>query len=91
MGKQTESALFKSREPDGVLTLADLPPPETKRWVSRRKAAVVAAVRCGLLSLDEACERYALSVEEFLAWQHAMDRFGVAGLRAKYLPGSRRH
>src|SRR5262245_23099404 len=29
------------------LTIADLPPPGTKRWVPRRKAEVVAAVRGG--------------------------------------------
>jgi hypothetical protein len=58
--------------PDGSpLTLADLPPPGTRRWVIRRKAEVVAAVRGGLLSLDDACKRYTLTVEEFLAWQHA--------------------
>ena len=69
--------------PDGSpLTIADLPPPNTKRWVIRRKAEVVAAVRGGLLSLEEACTRYTLTVEEFLAWQHAIDRFGLAGLRA---------
>jgi hypothetical protein len=69
--------------PDGSpLTLADLPPPSTRRWVIRRKAEVVAAVRGGLLSLDEACRRYTLTVEEFLAWQAAIDRFGLAGLRA---------
>jgi hypothetical protein len=69
--------------PDGSpLTLADLPPPGTRRWVIRRKAEVVAAVRGGLLSLDEACRRYTLTVEEFLAWQRAIDRFGLAGLRA---------
>ena len=66
--------------PDGSpLTLADLPPPSTRRWVIRRKAEVVAAVRGGLLSLDEACRRYTLTVEEFLAWQHAIDRFGLGG------------
>ena len=69
--------------PDGSpLTMADLPAPGTKRWVIRRKAEVVAAVRGGLLSLDEACRRYTLTVEEFLAWQRAIDRFGHAGLRA---------
>ena len=69
--------------PDGSpLTVADLPPKDTKRWVIRRKAEVVAAVRGGLLSLDDACKRYTLTVEEFLAWQHAIDRFGLAGLRA---------
>ena len=37
--------------PDGSpLTVADLPPKDTKRWVIRRKAEVVAPVRGGLLS-----------------------------------------
>ncbi|MCB1479424.1 MAG: DUF1153 domain-containing protein [Tepidamorphaceae bacterium] len=68
--------------PDGSpLTIADLPPADTKRWVIRRKAEVVAAVRGGLLSLEEACKRYTLTVEEFLNWQHSIDRHGLAGLR----------
>ena len=69
--------------PDGTpLTLKDLPPPSTKRWVIRRKAEVVAAVRGGLLTLEEACDRYTLTVEEFLSWQKAIDQFGLPGLRA---------
>jgi hypothetical protein len=69
--------------PDGTpLTIADLPPRGTKRWVARRKAVLVAAVRGGLLSLEEACERYTLTVDEFLSWQHAIDRYGLPGLRA---------
>jgi hypothetical protein len=69
--------------PDGSpLTLADLPAPGTTRWVIRRKAQVVAAVRGGLLSLDEACSRYALTIEEFLAWQDYIERNGLAGLRS---------
>ena len=68
--------------PDGSpLTLADLPPVSTKRWVIRRKAEVVAAVRGGLLSLDEACTRYTLTVDEFLSWQASIDQHGLAGLR----------
>jgi len=67
------------------LTLADLPPPNTKRWVIRRKAEVVVAVKGGLLSLEDACHRYTLTVEEFLAWQRAIERFGLAGLRATRL------
>jgi len=63
------------------LTLNDLPPPNTKRWVVRRKAEVVAAVRGGLLSLEDACKRYTLSVEEFLSWQRAIDNDGLSGLR----------
>src|SRR6202162_2361517 len=59
--------------PDGSpLTIDDLPPPNTRRWVIRRKAEVVAAVRGGLLSLEDACNRYTLTVEEFLAWQESI-------------------
>jgi len=65
-----------------LLTLNDLPPPDTKRWVIRRKAEVVAAVRGGLLTLEDACRRYTLSVEEFLSWQRSIERNGLAGLRA---------
>ena len=69
--------------PNGnVLTVADLPPLGTTRWVIRRKAELVAAVRGGLLSLEEACERYTLSIDEFLSWQHSMDAHGLPGLRA---------
>jgi len=67
------------------LTIADLPPVNTGRWVIRRKAEVVAAVRGGLLTLDEACERYSLTNEEFLAWQKSIDRHGLAGLRTTRL------
>lgn len=68
--------------PDGgALTIADLPAPDTKRWVARRKGQVVAAVRGGLLSIEEACERYALTVDEFMAWQRLIERHGLAGLR----------
>jgi len=68
--------------PDGSpLTVADLPPSSTRRWVIRRKAEVVAAVRGGLLSLEEACARYTLTVEEFLSWQASIDEHGLAGLR----------
>jgi hypothetical protein len=77
--------------PDGSpLTLADLPAPGTKRWVIRRKAEVVAAVRGGLLSLEEACSRYMLTVEEFLAWQRSIDRHGLAGLRTTSIQQYRR-
>jgi len=67
------------------LTLSDLPPANTERWVIRRKAEVVAAVRGGLLSLDEACDRYRLTNEEFLTWQKSIDRHGLAGLRTTRL------
>jgi hypothetical protein len=63
------------------LTLDSLPPPSTTRWVVRRKAEVVAAVNGGLLTVDEVCARYTLSLEEFASWQRAVDRSGMPGLR----------
>jgi hypothetical protein len=69
--------------PNGrLLTRADLPPPGTRRWVIRRKAEVVAGVRGGLISLAEACRRYALSVEEFRSWERSLAEHGLAGLHA---------
>ena len=67
--------------PDGSpLTLADLPGPNETRWVIRRKAEVVAAVRGGLLSLEEACSRYCITMDEFLSWQSSIDSHGLRGL-----------
>ena len=60
----------------------DLPPANTRRWVIRRKAEVVAGVRSGLITLEEACKRYSLSIDEFLSWQRLMESHGVRGLRA---------
>ena len=69
----------------------DLPPPDTKRWVTRRKAVLVNAVRTGVISLEEVCRRYELSVEEFLAWERAIDTHGVPGLRVTRLQIYRDH
>lgn len=63
------------------LTLDNLPASDTTRWVVRRKAEVVAAVAGGLLSVDDACRRYNLSLEEFTGWQRSVDRSGLKGLR----------
>jgi hypothetical protein len=54
----------------------DLPPSDTVRWSPRRKASVVRGVRSGAISLEEACQRYRLSAEEFLAWQEAIEAHG---------------
>lgn len=67
------------------LTVDSLPPADTQRWVARRKAEVVTAVVGGLLTVDEACERYSLSIEEFTSWQRAVDRSGMRGLRVTRL------
>lgn len=63
------------------ITLEDLPSPNTRRWVISRKAAVVSAVQSGLISQEDACSRYSLSLEEFQSWQKAIAENGVAGLR----------
>ena len=80
----SEKGFLKAGHAMPAPPMIDLPPPDTRRWVPRRKAQVVAAVRGGALSLDAACERYALTVEEFLSWQRAIDKFGLAGLRATH-------
>jgi transposase-like protein len=61
--------------------MGSLPPDNTKRWVARRKAAVVAAVHRGELALEQACRRYQLSEEEFRSWERAYEVHGLAGLR----------
>ncbi len=68
--------------PTGLpMTAKDLPPPGIKRWVMRRKAEVVAGVKGGLISLDDACRRYDLSIDEFRSWQRLFDNHGMRGLR----------
>ena len=72
--------------PDGsVMTRADLPDPQTRRWVASRKAAVVRALEYGLIAMEEAMARYDLSEEELKGWQSAVDRFGENALKATTL------
>lgn len=72
--------------PGGALiTLADLPPPDTARWVARRKADVVKAVNAGVLTFEEACRRYQLSREELASWQRAVERHGPSALHVTRL------
>lgn len=85
------SARYAAIGPDGEpLTIDDLPSPNTKRWVVRRKAEVVAGVRAGLISIEEACHRYSLSMEEFLSWQRMIENHGMRGLRTTRLQQYRR-
>jgi hypothetical protein len=72
-----------------TLTLASLPPSDTRRWVIRRKGEVVAAVTGGLLTIEEACARYDLTVEELTGWQRAIERAGLPGLRVTHLSRDR--
>jgi len=68
--------------PDGsILTRADLPPVDTRRWVASRKAIVVKAVIYGLVTQSEVLERYSLSEEEFALWRDAVEKHGEMALR----------
>ena len=68
--------------PDGsILTRADLPPADTRRWVASRKAIVVRAVLYGLIPQAEALDRYSLSEEEFALWRQAVEKHGDKALR----------
>ena len=68
--------------PDGsILTRADLPPADTRRWVASRKALVVKAVLYGLIPQSEAMDRYGLSEEEFTLWREAVAKHGDKALR----------
>ncbi|MEM9249159.1 MAG: DUF1153 domain-containing protein [Pseudomonadota bacterium] len=72
--------------PDGsIMTRADLPPKDTSRWVASRKAAVVRAVRYGLMSIEEAKDRYGLSDEELESWESAVSEHGEQALKATAL------
>ncbi|WP_274520258.1 DUF1153 domain-containing protein [Sphingopyxis sp. C-1] len=71
--------------PLGPLTIDDLPSSATTYWVSRRKAEVLAAIDGGLLSLQDARERYRLSSEEIADWRRSLDRAGLPGLRVTKL------
>lgn len=74
------------RMEDGtVMSVADLPPPDTRRWVASRKAVVVRAVWAGLLTRESALERYGLSEEEFDLWQMAVSQHGVGALKVTAL------
>lgn len=63
------------------MTFDQLPPVDTARWVVRRKAEVLAAIRGGLIGRTEACMRYRISEEELRLWERAVDCAGMPGLR----------
>jgi hypothetical protein len=61
----------------------ELPPPGTTHWGSRRKAAVVLAIREGLITREEAYEMNRLTPEELASWEEAFDRGGLTALMLK--------
>lgn len=75
--------------PGELLTVQAPPSPETRRWTPRRKAEIVAAVRAGLLTFEQARVRYELDSEELISWQRGFQRGGTAGLRVTRVRGVR--
>ena len=47
---------YNSLEGETPSSTTDLPPPDTKRWMTRRKAVIVNAVRTGVISLEESAD-----------------------------------
>src|SRR5437588_9130998 len=62
--------------------------PQTRRFLQirllqlRRSATPFNGLAVLHGRLDQVCRIYTLSLEEFLAWERDMDRYGVPGLRA---------
>ena len=71
------------------LTINNLPPTNIKRWTTLRKAQVVSVVHRGLIAREHACERYCISPEELLSWEHSLNKHGMRGLRATNRQDSR--
>jgi len=82
--------MLSRRSPNLTPLMENLPGSDTKRWVVRRKAAVVAAVRSGAITVEEACRTYQLSEEELLSWERAFEINGLAGLRTTRIQQYRR-
>ncbi|WP_187430047.1 hypothetical protein ROLI_023300 [Roseobacter fucihabitans] len=68
-----------------VMTLADLPPDNTRRWVASRKAAVVRGVAYGLITQSDALKKYQISEDEFHEWVKAVSEHGENALKATAL------
>ncbi len=68
-----------------TLTIDNLPVADTGRWTMRRKAQLIAAVRGGLMTKKEACDRCGISAEELDSWQTLLDQHGLHGLKATSL------
>ncbi len=83
--KRVEGPRAVTLDDGTVLTLADLPPKDTRRWVASRKAIVIRAVEAGLLSRKAALERYGLSDEELDLWQSAVNQHGIDALKVTSL------
>ncbi|MGN6516207.1 MAG: DUF1153 domain-containing protein [Rhizomicrobium sp.] len=69
--------------PDGSpMTVFDLPSAKTQRWSLKLKADVIAAVKGGLISVEEATARYQLNQEKLIAWKNEVEEADLLQLRA---------
>lgn len=83
--KKVEGRRAVTLNDGSVFSQADLPPENTRRWVASRKAAVVRGVIYGLISQEDALQRYDLTEEEFLEWLKAIRTHGEDGLKTTAL------
>ena len=83
MNDKFDLEVLGADSPDCEEVFAHIPelPALSERWTVRRKAAVIQAVRGGWVPIEEIVQLYNLSVDEFLAWERDVDRYGVPGLR----------
>src|SRR5271166_2150304 len=65
-----------------VIAPYDLPPAHGIRWTPLRKVDLIAAILGGVITLDEAKARYALTAEELSEWRRGLAAGGVKGLKA---------
>ena len=72
------------------MTPATLPAQDTVRWLPKRKASLVRALQAGLLTIDEACARYSVSIDELLSWERELARDGEGGLRVSRVQAHRK-
>jgi hypothetical protein len=76
------SPLKRMIGPNGrPLTVADLPPCDLKHWLPGHKAKIATAVRGGLITADEVCKRYKLTLEELETWEQSLASGGIDALR----------
>lgn len=86
MGQSVNHQVASVTGPNGeIITLDMLPPSSGTRWVTSRKAQLIAAIRGGLISVEDASRRYDLTLDELTEWQAAFDRHGKRGLRTTFI------
>ena len=63
----------------------EFPSPDTRGWAIRRKAIGTYAVEKKIISLEDACQRYGISLEEFESWRRLIEQHVIGGLQVTRL------